>query len=78
MPGSTKDIAPQAPRLSAQPEQPFQSAVLHPLWRLPQCSRQKWKSSPDGENGELQTVSEFIRPYFLAWAAQANKDDLRA
>src|SRR5438270_11038891 len=28
---------PQPPRLSTQPEQPLQSAVLHPFWRLPQC-----------------------------------------
>jgi len=73
-----KISAPQPPGLSAQPEQPFQSAILHPLWRLPQRSRQKRKSGSNRQNGYLETISEFICPYLLAWAAQANKNNLRA
>ena len=69
--------APQSPGLHAQPKEPLQSAVLHPLWGLAQGARKKRKGRPHRHDRHPEPVMKFIGPGLLPGTSQSHKDDLR-
>src|SRR5436305_14428577 len=69
--------APQPPGFGAQAKQPFQAAVLHPLWRLPQHPGSNGKGRAHSYNGQPDAVTELVGPHLLPWTAKACKDDVR-
>ena len=69
---------PQPARLAIKPEQPFQTAALHPAGRLTNEAGMKIKSRPHSKHeGGVKFLPILRHEFFLLRRAQANPDDVR-
>lgn len=69
--------APEAGRLSGEPEGPLQAGPLRPGRGLRHRPRVEVERRPHRDDRHRERVPVFIRPDLLAGAAQAHEDDLR-